>query len=571
MNVTSAATGNRRQFSVPLHFPPAIAALVLAVLSPSALAATAEGTVFEDLNRNGALDSGEPGLEGVAVSNGRDVVLTDGEGRYRLDIDDEAIVFVTKPAGYATPVNAWQLPQFYYIHQPAGSPPGLRYRGVTPTGPLPESIDFPLYGAQEDRQFSALLFTDTQPQTEAEVDYIREDIVNDLVGTDAVFGMTLGDIVFDDMSLFPRLLSVIAQIGIPWYNVAGNHEINFLAADDRYSLETFKSYFGPPYYSFDYGEAHFVVLDNFEYQGNGESDPGDIRGNGGYIEKIGEKQLEWLKNDLKHVPAEKLVFLAMHGPLATYVDPEAPTLNTQDRRQLFRLLEGREHLYSVAGHTHTTEHLYFDEDDGFAGPGEFHHHVLTAVSGSWWSGPLDERGIPATDQRDGTPNGYHVLEVDGNSLQVSYRAAGKPATHQMNIWFDVAHHRHSPAAVRDFRPGELNDGRFNIDELHAADIVVNLFDGGPRSRVWFQVGGGEYQEMERRDMADPNIVESFERNKETMKPWVSSAPSSHIWVARMPGDLGPGTYTLTVEAHDEFGRSHHAHRGVEISGTSAAR
>jgi len=77
--------------------------------------------------------------------------------------------------------------------------------------------------------------------------------------------------------------------------------------------------------------------------------------------------------------------------------------------------------------------------------------------------------------------------------------------------------------------------------------------------------------MEHRHMPDPNIVESFERNKETMKSWVKSAPSSHIWVARMPGDLGPGTYTLTVEAQDEFGRRHHAHRVIEISGTSAAR
>ena len=34
--------------------------------------------------------------------------LTDEEGRYRLDIDDEAIVFISKPADYATPVNAWR-------------------------------------------------------------------------------------------------------------------------------------------------------------------------------------------------------------------------------------------------------------------------------------------------------------------------------------------------------------------------------------------------------------------------------------------------------------------------------
>jgi hypothetical protein len=27
-------------------------------------------------------------------------------------------MFITKPRGYATPVNRWQIPKFYYIHQP---------------------------------------------------------------------------------------------------------------------------------------------------------------------------------------------------------------------------------------------------------------------------------------------------------------------------------------------------------------------------------------------------------------------------------------------------------------------
>ena len=44
---------------------------------------------------------------------------------------------------------------------------------------------------------------------------------------------------------------------------------------------------------------------------------------------------------------------------------DSPRANTQDRRELFALLEGREHLYAVAGHTHPPEHHYFGEDDGF--------------------------------------------------------------------------------------------------------------------------------------------------------------------------------------------------------------
>ena len=532
----------------------------------------ASGVVFEDLNGNGIRDAGEPGIPRVRVSDGRQVVLTDNHGRYQLRLDDEAIVFVTKPAGYMTPVNAQMIPKFYYIHQPDGSPPGLRYAGIEPTGPLPETIDFSLRRQNEPRRFEAILFADTQPQTSEEVDYIRDDVVAELLGTSAKFGMTMGDIVFDDLSIFPRYLSVVAQIGIPWYNVPGNHEINLLAENDRYSLETFKRFFGPPYYSFEYGGVHFVVLDNIDYAGNGESDPADIRGSGGYVARITERQLDWLENDLEHVPDDKLVLLAMHAPLRTYVgEPGDPRLNTQNRRELFELLAGRRHLYAVAGHTHTTEHHYFGKADGFPGPGQFHHHVLSTVSGSWWSGPIDDRGVPVAEQRDGTPNGYHILEVDGVNLTVRYKGAGKPADRQMRIVFDVAHHRHKREGIRDFRPGAHLDGRLTVDEVAAAGVVVNLFDGGPRSAVQFTIDDRPPVPMNRVPIPDPYITELYLRNEDTKKSWVDAVPSSHVWIGDLPDDLGPGVYTLTVRARDEFGRVHHAHKVVEIMGTSATQ
>lgn len=551
----------------------ASAALLLLAVGcspPAAAAATARGVVFEDADGDGMRDEGEPGIAGVRVSDGHQIVQTDADGRWQLAIGDAAIVFVIKPSGYATPVNEQMLPRFHYVHQPAGSPPGLRYPGIAPTGPLPHAIDFPLRRRPEPSRFEAILFADTQPQTSAEVDWIRDDVVAGLIGTKAAFGMTMGDIVFDDMSLFPRYNSVIAQIGIPWYTVPGNHELNLLAEDERHSLETFKRIFGPPYYSFDYADGHFVVLDNIFYQGHGESDPADYRGNGGYEARIGAEQLAWLERDLALVPDDKLVFLAMHAPLRSYQEkPGTRTVNTQDRRELFELLAGREHLYAVAGHTHTTEHHYFGVEDGFPGPGVFHHHVLTTVSGSWWSGPLDDRGIAVAEQRDGTPNGYHVLEVDGVDVKVRYQAASKPAEYQMRIVLDAAHYHWRIEGQRDFRPGELLDGRLSVDEVPAADVVVNLFDGGPRSRVELQIGERPPLVMQRRDTFDPWVNELYLRNPDSVKPWVEARPSSHIWIADLPDDLAPGVHTLTVRATDEFGRVHHAHRVLEISGSSA--
>ena len=528
-------------------------------------AATASGVVFLDRDHDGERGPSEPGIPNVRVSNGLDVVLTDDKGAYRIELNAPAVLFITKPADYAVPVNADQIPQFYYIHQPEGSPEHHRFPGVEPTGPLPESIDFALYNRPEPRQFEALLFADTQPQSSAEIDYIRDSVVAELIGTRARFGITLGDIMFDDLSLFPRFNRVIAQIGVPWYNVPGNHEFNFAARSSATSRETFKRYFGPPWYAFEVGDAVFVTLDNMEYAGaNPDGSPGKYEG------LIARRQLEWLRAELAHVPAEKLLVLAMHSPLRTYTgEPGRPGANTTNRRDLFKLLEGRPNLYSIAGHTHTMEHHYFGKEEGFAGPGTFHHHVLATVSGSWWSGPIAPSGMPVSDLRDGGAKGYHVMEVDGNAATVRYKATGKPASYQMRILFDEAFHGTRADLYRDFRPGQLYDGLLNEDAVPAARILVNFFDGGPKTTVEFSVGKSGWQPLQRVSMKDPYIVETFARHRDSVKSWVQAQNSSHMFVADLPDTLDAGIYTVNVRVTDEFGRKHHAHRALEITGSSA--
>ena len=232
--------------------------------APVAGPAAASGQVYE------AHGNARTGVPGVMVSNGRDVVLSDADGRYTLPVTDETVLFVIKPSGYMTPTDpVTMLPRFYAIHQPAGSPAslGLTFEGIAPTGPLPASIDFALTRQDEPKSFEVVLFTDTQPESDAEVDFIREDIVSALAGTSAKFGLTAGDIMFDDLSMYDRLNRIIGTVGIPWYNVGGNHDFNFESPGRRYSRETFKRVFGPPHHAFSYADAVFIMLDDVEYLG----------------------------------------------------------------------------------------------------------------------------------------------------------------------------------------------------------------------------------------------------------------------------------------------------------------
>jgi hypothetical protein len=523
----------------------------------------ASGVVFEDRSGTGEREPGDPGIPGVLVSNGREVVKTDDEGRYVLPIEDGNIIFVIKPTGYAVPIErGTMLPRFYYIHQPEGTPLqlGLRHRGVAPSGPLPAAIDFALRKSSEPTRFDVLLLTDTHAGSDAEIDFIRDDVVNPLIGTQAAFGITTGDIASDDLSIYGRYNRIIGQLGVPWHNIIGNHDLNLDAPDARYSRETFKRTFGPTYYAFEYGGVLFLMLDNVEYFGARPCAAGvDCH----YEGRLGERQLAFVANVLKQTPTDRLVVAAMHIPLTTYLEPTSPASNTADAATFIELLGERPSI-SFAGHTHTTEHHYLG--DGDPSGTLHHHHVMTAVSGSWWSGPYDRRGVAVADSQDGTPNGFHVLSVDLNRATTRYRPAKEPNARQVRTVLEP------PAAAPDddLRMRRLAGAPIAQDDVSATNLVVNVFDGGPRTSVAYRIGARSPVRMEPQRRQDPFVKEVFARNRATKKPWVKAEPCSHLWVAPLPADLEAGTHRIELQVTDEYGRAHHDHLVLEVVARRAA-
>lgn len=490
---------------------------------------TARGTVFLDADHDGTRSPGEKGLEAVRVSNGREVVLTDERGRYQLEVDDDDILFVIKPRGYATPIDELNLPRFYYIHKPAGSPPNLRYPGVEPTGPLPDSIDFPLTPQAEPDRFQTIFFGDTQPRNVQEVEYFTHDIAEDLVGFPGAFGVTLGDVVFDDLAVFEPHNQAVALIGMPWYNVLGNHDVNYDVPDDAHSDETFERVYGPSTYSFDYGPVHYVVLDNVFFYRNNE-DKATYRG--GFT----EEQMRFMVADLTHVSRDQLVVYMMHIPLRA----------VPERAAFFDMIKEYPHTLSIAGHTHTLEHEFFTAERGNPGP-EHHHYVAVTACGSWWTGAPDERGIPHATMADGAPNGYTIITFDGTGYSMEYRAASEPASEQMRIW-----------APEEVSPGELG----------VAEVVVNVFAGSAKSVVEMRVDGGAWTRLRHEARTDPYLdaikrleeSENPPRGRKQPKPGVST----HIWVGGLPEGLEPGGHVIAVRTTDMFGQTFEARRGFRV-------
>lgn len=514
--------------------------LTLAFLPAATLVAQettqkARGTVYLDANGNEKLDDGEKPLAGIKVSNGRDIVTTSEAGKYEIAVDDDDVVFVLKPRGYRTPLSADKLPRFYYIHKPKGSPPS-KFPGVAPTGPLPTEINFALYEQQEPDHFRAVLFGDPQPRNQQEVEYIGHDVVQELIGTDASFGVTLGDIAFNNLDTFETLNKTIALIGIPWYNVIGNHDINFEAKHDAHSDETFERVYGPPYYSFDFGQVHFIVLDDIEWYIPRENGEGEYRGG------LGDEQIQFIKNDLAMIPEEQMVVLMMHIPI----------VGVRDREQVYRLIEKRPFCISISGHTHHHEHRYIKKEDGWLGPEPHHHIINVTVCGGWWSGAPDERGIPHANMADGAPNGYSIISFDGTKYTLDYKAAGRPADYQMEI---VA-----PNSVP-------------ATDLANTMVYVDLFNGSERSRVEISLDGETWQPLERSVEIDPGQQAVADReaallakSPDAFRQQPRPKPSTHLWKGKLPaqGNLQPGIHLLRVRGTDVNGKEHKAQRAIRI-------
>jgi hypothetical protein len=549
----------------------------------------ATGVVFDDRNNNGEQDTGEPGVRGVSVSNGRDVVRTDQDGRYEIPVNDETIIFVTKPAGFMVPVNEHQLPQFYYIHYPNGSPLETFYPGIAPTGPLPESVDFPLYKQSEPSSFEALIFADPQARTLLEEERMRVDVVNELVGTDALFGITAGDVVNDPLDLFEPHNENFSAMGVPWWNLPGNHDMNYDVPDDTYATETYKSVFGPTDYSFDYGQAHFVNMDNVHYRGQGN----------GYIGYLDERRLEWLANDLAFVPKHKLIVLTTHIPLRTEAIGGA-NINTANLDELFEILEDRDHIFTTSGHdTSNSWQTYLEPGEEsptppdtnpvvWNGKNTFHHQVLAEVRGNGWSsGPLDERGVPAADMADGNPNGYYYLEVSGHNYKTRFKPASLPADFQMRITFRGGEGNQtlgngdrvwipsgpSGSAGIDPAPQFAPD---DWDEEQPPLVEVNVFDGGERHKVEVRFDRGAFVPMDYNPPSfgltngDPNgnldtYLLGMRARLDSNLP-ASPQPSSHIWTTPVPAGLQPGQHVVTIRSTDPHGRTTETSQPFDVLG-----
>ncbi|HVI59800.1 MAG TPA: calcineurin-like phosphoesterase family protein [Luteimonas sp.] len=488
------------------------------------------GVVFDDGNGNGVRDAGEAGIAGVAVSNGRDLVRTDAQGRYALSMRAGQTVFVVKPAGWRAPRGEEGLPAFWR-QQPLPAASSLRYGGL-PVGPVLDRVDFALRRAPApDADLDVLVFADPQPKSRTDVDYYRRDIVAPLAGTRAALGLSLGDIVDDDLSLYPQVNAVTASLQVPWLHVAGNHDVDADARDDADALQTFRRHFGPDTYAWEEARATFVMLDDVIHQPDAKQP---------YVGGFREDQFAFLEAYLPTLRKDRLLVLGMHIPL--FEPAGKDTFRDADRERLFALLRDFPHVLVLSAHNHTQQHWFHGASTGWHGAAPLHEYNVGAACGAFWSGVKDADGIPDATMADGTPNGHAALRVmrDG-----SYSLAWRPARLRGG---DPS----STGAMALHAPKVLRAGAYP-----AWGVYANVYMGRDDTRVEYRVDGGAWKPMGKVAQPDPRLLAENMRDDlaDALRGYDRSPeakPSAHLWRGALPTGIGTGVHRVEVRAFDAW-------------------
>ncbi|MCS7199911.1 MAG: calcineurin-like phosphoesterase family protein [Caldimicrobium sp.] len=548
-----------------------------------------EGYVFWDLNKNGRRDPGERGIFGALVSNGKEVVVTDKTGRYRLPAYDPMIVFVVPPKNFIPPLNDKNQPQFYYIHDSQGSPPFIK-DPIEPTGPLPKNLDFPMYKVNSKKSwsvsekgqcstrkpdFSVVIIGDAQVYNEKEIAFLRDSLVKEVSLQEADFALLMGDNVGGgNVFLYPRLLSVLSGMGIPYYLIPGNHDMNYEAPSNSRAFDTYKKYNGPTYYAIRRGKVHFIMLNSVYYLGG--KDKRNYRG------EIEEQQLEWLSNYLKFVPKDNLIVLSMHIPLVSFQDRKSPQHMVRNRHRIYELLKGRK-VIVLSGHIHTIEQfLPGEEVEGWGHPTPFHQVLVGAASGSWWTGDFDFEGIPYAITRCGSPRGFLKIEFFGTNYRIHFFPIGLPKDKQMALSFLTPSFQEWYNTLKGWLsypqgnpPKTINDlpdqGVLKVSEVKTGvPLVINVWNGRSDTKVRCIFNENQIVSAVRdTNLVDPFALRhqlsmlrwsigfsAFDQNfgpapPQPLPTWLHTTQSPHLWKCEVPKDLNPGTHKVLVEAEIE--------------------
>ena len=371
--------------------------------------------------------SGEP-VEGVVVSDGEFCVQSDKSGYYAInsDLTKARFVHVSTPSDYKLSFRKNIQQNFQRIPRHAKAvvanfvlerreKPAEKYTVVMMGDPQIRGVgvDSAVY------RMKNFVYPDILK--------LREEKRHE----DEFFAINLGDLVFNDMTKYDDYLDCVADSTIPMFHAIGNHD-----HDQTTILETelgtihYEEYVAPVNYSFNIGKIHYVVVDNLSWRRPTTKVPYGIG--------LEDAVCDWLERDLQYVPKDHTILICTHAQLFRRPKPVHLTLPNppdeygRDRINYERfknLLTPYARVYSWSGHFHYNFGYDYKASEQFP---ELKNVVSICVARC--CGGLH---VSRELYNDGTPQGYMVMEVDGDRVEWYYKTVGHDRSHQMNVYSPV--------------------------------------------------------------------------------------------------------------------------------------
>jgi Icc protein len=341
----------------------ALTFLAVAAAAQNLSKISVQGYVYVDKNNNGVRDKNEEGIKDVRISDQSEIVLTNGEGYYRLESNGaRGYIFAIQPNNYVIK--------------------GLFWKKIS-SDQREANIDFPLSPAPRTNSFTFVHASDTHlsEQSLPRLTKLRS-MVDSLK---PAFMLVTGDLIKDALRvsekeaapLYEMYVREIGKFSIPVWNVPGNHEIfgierhKSLVSENHplYGKKMYRHYLGPDYYSFSYGGMHFIGLNSVDYH--------DLW----YYGNIDSLQLDWIKRDVSGIDKSMPIVTFNHIPFLSgglsmmeYSDeePGSSLISINGKKQyrhvvtnapsVLEILKDHSYPFALAGHYHYSQKFTFEAE-----------------------------------------------------------------------------------------------------------------------------------------------------------------------------------------------------------------
>lgn len=489
------------------------------------------------------LCDGRP-VAGVVVSDGVLTTLTGEDGIYRLGSEKyHGYVFMSVPSGYE-PLSEGILPRIFVTLEADKT--------------VPERADFALVKADGQENHTMIMLGDIHLANRVTGDLNQFDVfVKDLNAFSAslsgkVYGATLGDMTWDYYWLannfgYQQYLNKANGIrGLTVYHTIGNHDHSMFEVGDFNTVKEYKKLIGPTYYSFNIGKVHYVVLDDVECTNAASATETDDNGNAGYKRtyraNLVQQQMDWLRKDLSYVSKDTPLVITMHIPL--YKPDGTYRMLTSSAVALEALLKEYSQVHLYTAHTHTTYHVDHQATD------HIFEHNAGSICGTWWWSASETPGVHIG--QDGSPGGYTVMDVKGNTLSWQYKATGSNPDYQFRSYdrngILLTPEKYVPAYQA--RQPEFVPGLWGTSDT-ANEVYLNVWNYDPSWKVEVSENGTPL-EVSYVSVKDPLHLIAYTAkrlNKGKDAGFATTDDTHHMFKVT----ASSATSTLDIKVTDRFG------------------